>query len=463
MAKPLSNAKMFTATWTEKDEALLIDLLNRKINELKFDIRDAESPYIKARLRAKRKEYLAMRDKVIDGDYNPNVLAAELASAKLAQRSIIKKKEKKLGKYVDSYADVDFDFKGFFGKTRFYHSHLPFMMLMVLMVFCVFLLVSFIVPVSSIDTVESSLNASGQSRWTMTSVAYIKLGADENDFRVPNDGNWPKGTYMAENYKREYGELYTDSVGNVPEYVYLYGDLKMTSIDLTSADVLKAAMITLFSKNRVDFFEDMDAMQGRSWYYLRYMVEDNRMNTMVIEKGEDGSYDWAVVTRYAATYGGPVCLLITILLCFVEFVFCFIRLFTYTSRKLHILPILILLFGLFALILPAFSELSAFNFDAVKSTLSGYFTYYWSDFLIATNTQNIIINYLYLILAIGVPVIMILSPIMYPAFFDLFFKDKPITFVPKGNRPHIYAPDELAVKPGKVNQYGVVNFDPKKK
>ena len=68
--KPLSNAKIFSATWTEKDEALLIDLLNRKINEIKFDIREAESPYIKARCSVSAKEYKAILAKVIIGDYN---------------------------------------------------------------------------------------------------------------------------------------------------------------------------------------------------------------------------------------------------------------------------------------------------------------------------------------------------------------------------------------------------------
>jgi hypothetical protein len=463
MARPLSNAKMFTATWTEKDEALLIDLLNRKINEMKFDIREADSPYIKARLRAKRKEYIGMRNKVIDGDYNPNVLAAELASAKVAQRQIVKKKEKKLGKYVDSYSDVDFDFKGFFDKTRFYHSYLPFMMMMLLIVLGVFILVSFVVPVNVIDAAETSLNNSGTARLTLTSVAYIKLGPDENDFRVPNDGNWPKGTFMADNYKLEQGELYTNTSGQTPQYVYLYGDLKMISIDITSADLMRAALISVFSKSRIDFIENMEAMPSRSWYYVRYMVEENRLNSMKIEKGEDGSYDWTVVIRYIATYGAPVCLWITILLCIIEFVICFIRLFHYTSRRLHVIPVLILLSGLFTILLPAFAELSALNTEAVKNAITGYFSFYWSDFMMASNTQTIAINYLYLILIVAVPVFLILWPITWPAWYNLFFKDKPITFVPKGNRPHIYAPDEMPVKPGRISQYGVVNFDPRKK
>lgn len=464
MARPLSNAKMFTATWTEKDEALLIDLLNRKINELKFDIRDADSPYMKARLRAKRKEYLDMRDKVIDGDYNPNVLAAELASAKVAQRQAVKKKEKKLGKYVDSYADVDFDFEGFFNKTRFYHSYLPFMMMMLLVILGTFILVSFIVPASTIDSLESKLNTSADSaRWTLTSVAYIKLGPDEQDFRVPNDGKWPKGTYMADNYKLEQGELYVNASGVTPQYVYLHGDLKMASIDLTSADLLRAALISVFSKSRIDFIEDMEVMQNRSWYYLRYMVEENRLNTMVIEKGEDGSYDWAVIIRFVATYGAPVCLWITVLLCIVEFIFCLIRLFTYTSRRLHVVPVLILLFGLMTVLLPAFSELTALSGEAAKDAIGGYFTFYWSDFLMAENLQPIAVNFLYLILLIAVPIFLMMWPITWPAWYNIFFKDKPITFVPKGNRPHIYAPDEMPVKPGQVSQYGVVNFDPRKR
>lgn len=450
--KPLSNAKMYTASWTEKDEALLIDLLNRKINEFRFDIREAESPYIKARLRAKRKEYKAMLGKVITGDYNSSVLAAELATAKLSLGAGVRKQNKGLGKYADSYADVDFDFKSFFGKTRYYGAGLPFFMVLILVIMAAFMLVSFILPANTIESIEDKI--SSEMKFSLTTVSYIRLGEGENDFRVRNNGDWPKGTYQTENDKLEYGEIYVAPDETIPEYVYLYQDLKMVSIDITAVDMLKAVFrMPMFSRNRVDFIEDLDEMQGRSWYYVRYMDPENRLNSMDISRDDNGNYDWTAIVRFIATNGAVVCLWITVLLCLIELIICIARMFTYTSRRLHVIPILILLFGLLTMMMPAFAEIGALNGDSVLQSLTDYFTVYWSDF-INYDTISIIINLLYLIVLAAVPVLLIILPlVMHNRQY------KPVTFVPKGNRPHIYGPNEMPVKPGKVPKYGLTEVN----
>lgn len=450
--KPLSNAKIFSATWTEKDEALLIDLLNRKINEIKFDIREAESPYIKARLRAKRKEYKAILAKVITGDYNSNVIAAELASAKLALASERNKQVKSLGKYADRYSEVDFDFKTFFGKTRYYGAGLPFFMVLILAVMACFMLISFILPAATINSIEDSI--SGDIKLSVTSIAYIRLGPGEQDFRVPNDGNWPKGTYQTPNDYLPNGVEYKAPDGTVPEYVFLYADLKMVSIDITAVDMLKAVFrMPMFSRNRVDFIENLDQMQGRSWYYIRFMNAENRLNSMEIVKDASGKYDWTAIVRYIATNGAVVCLWVTVILCLAELILCVFRMFTYTSRRLHVIPILILLFGLLTMIMPAFAEVEALNGDGILSALTGYFTPYFDDFL-AESSLQIIINLLYLIVLVAVPILLILLPLVMHNR-----QPKPITFVPKGNRPHIYGPNELPVKPGQVPRYGIAPAD----
>lgn len=450
--KPLSNAKIFSATWTEKDEALLIDLLNRKINEIKFDIREAESPYIKARLRAKRKEYKAILAKVITGDYNSNVIAAELASAKLALASERNKQVKSLGKYADRYSEVDFDFKTFFGKTRYYGAGLPFFMVLILAFMACFMLISFILPAATINSIEDSI--SSDIKLSVTSIAYIRLGPGEQDFRVPNDGNWPKGTYQTPNDYLPNGVEYKAPDGTVPEYVFLYADLKMVSIDITAVDMLKAVFrMPMFSRNRVDFIENLDQMQGRSWYYIRFMNAENRLNSMEIVKDASGKYDWTAIVRYIATNGAVVCLWVTVILCLAELILCVFRMFTYTSRRLHVIPILILLFGLLTMIMPAFAEVEALNGDGILSALTGYFTPYFDEFL-AESSLQIIINLLYLIVLVAVPILLIILPLVMHNR-----QPKPITFVPKGNRPHIYGPNELPVKPGQVPRYGIAPAD----
>ena len=65
---PLATNKMFTAKWTERDEAVLVDLLKRKIHEIKWEIRESDSPYTRAKLRKTRAEYKKLLDKEERGD-----------------------------------------------------------------------------------------------------------------------------------------------------------------------------------------------------------------------------------------------------------------------------------------------------------------------------------------------------------------------------------------------------------
>ena len=76
------------------------------------------------------------------------------------------------------------------------------------------------------------------------------------------------------------------------------------------------------------------------------MNAENRLNSMEIVKDASGKYDWTAIVRYIATNGAVVCLWVTVILCLAELILCVFRMFTYTSRRLHVIPILILLFGL---------------------------------------------------------------------------------------------------------------------
>ena len=139
--------------------------------------------------------------------------------------------------------------------------------------------------------------------------------------------------------------------------VWLYEDLQMTSINITVFDVIKAWFRTpMLSENRIDVIENLDSMQGTSWYYVRFMRD--RANNIAIEKDEDGNYNALNIVRHIATYGTIVFLILTLVLCVIELVFDIGRLFSYTSRRVHVVPILILICMALSFICPAFLDLT---------------------------------------------------------------------------------------------------------
>ena len=125
MKQPQRNASgRFTQSWTEHDEAVFLDLLKRKISELRWEIKSSDSPYVRARLRARRKEYRALLKKVEAGNYDSNFLAAEFRGGGKASRpaeagfNADRRRDKRLTRYIDSYDNMEFDFQGYFRKTR---------------------------------------------------------------------------------------------------------------------------------------------------------------------------------------------------------------------------------------------------------------------------------------------------------------------------------------------------------
>ena len=120
------------------------------------------------------------------------------------------------------------------------------------------------------------------------------------------------------------------------------------------------------------------------------------------------------------------------------------RLFSYTSRRVHVLPFLILLFGALTLLCPAFLEIQDLTADAVSTALSNYFTFYWQDF---TYGESMITFNLFFAILLVIPLLI--------AFMPLFFRNraaKTIAYVPKGNRAHTYAGDTAPTKAGQPGQ-----------
>lgn len=435
--QPLTQAKMFNATWTERDEAILVELLKRKIKEMRYEIRKLDSPYAKAKLRHTRAEYQTLLDKVQRGDYDPDILAAELKSYHMYSAEIKAKREKQLSKYADAYSDVDFDFEAYFSKSRYFGAALPIIMIVLILVFAALLISSVYLTPTQLEPIEAKMSA--QSKLSLTSIGYFKLESGANDFLVPNNGEWPKGTFIHEEQKFTYGDVYVDDDAYAPDKVLLHDQLHMQSVDITVVDVIKALFRTqLFSKNRVDIIENLDAMQGPSWYYMRYIRD--RADDIEIVKGEDGKYNNVAIVKRIATYGTIYSLVIMILACAVELFINVGRLFSFTSRRLHFWPILILICGILTLIFPAFLEIKSVNSADIKAAFSNYFTVNWSDFLYGEST--ITFNLLFAIFLVF-PFLLTIMP--------FFFKNRPaktVAYVPKGNRPHVYAGDKKATKAG---------------
>ena len=448
---PLTTSKMFTAKWTERDEAVLVGLLKRKISEIKWEIRESDSPYTRAKLRRTRSEYKKLLNKVERGDYDPNILAAEMKTHSEYNTIQREKHEKALGKYVDAYSDVDFDFESYFSKTRYFGAACPLVTIILLAVMLAVLLCSTFLSSANINQINDTLYETTGMRLTITSVAYIRLGPGELDFEVPNDGNWPAGTYINPNEVPEQGERYMAADHTYPDKVYLYRDLKMISVDITVFDIIKALFRTpMLSSNRIDVIENLDSMQGVSWYYIRFLRD--RADDIEITRDEAGDINTLNVVRHIATYGTIVFMVLTLVLSAIELVINIGRLFSYTSRRLHVLPILILLCLLLTAICPAFIELEELSSEAVSSAFSNYFSTDWESFVSATivdSGNNLLANAALICINMAFPILVLIPFVI--ALLPLLFRNRraqTIAYVPKGNKKHTYAGHTAPTKPG---------------
>lgn len=443
---PLTTARMFTANWTERDEAILVELLKRKIHELKYDIRDATSPYAKRRLKDKRSEYRVLLSKVEAGEYDPNILANELKTHSHYKDEKISKQRKKLGRYADAYTDVDFDYEGYFSKTRYFGASLPIVMLLIIILFVAIILSSAFIPIDTLNTMENSMSEALDARVTLGSVAYFRLGLNENDFNMLNNGEWPKGDFQHEEQAYARGDKYIDPTTQVPpERVLLHEEAGMVVIDVTVLDIIKAMFRTEpFAEQRIDPIENLGAMQGPSWYYLKYIRD--RKEDLKIRKMEDGKYDNVAIIRTVATYGTIASLVLMIILCFVEIVFCIGRLFSYTSRRMHFIPLLILICAVVTMLLPALLDINAASWGAVSDSFKKYFQMNWTEIMESPTPAPITFNLLFPILLIF-PLLLSVIP--------LFFRNreaKTVAFIPKGNKPHTFRGQSAPTKPGQPGQ-----------
>lgn len=457
MKQPQRNASgRFTQSWTEHDEAVFLDLLKRKISELRWEIKSSDSPYVRARLRARRKEYRALLKKVEAGNYDSNFLAAEFRGGGKASRpaeagfNADRRRDKRLTRYIDSYDNMEFDFQGYFRKTRYFGTGLPFLMLLLTVALLFVMIGGAILPAGTLGTTLSDASDNADIRFSVFGTYYFKLDDRNNNFRVLNNGDWPDAVFLDPQQAIADGEIYTDKNGNTPEYVYLYTDLGMAAIEFDTLDVVKAVFRTpLFSSTRFDLVEDLKVMQGKSWYYIATMLY--RSDDIQIVKDENGKYDTASIVRYVTTYGMPYFLSFALLFCIVELIINITRMFSYTGRRIHVMPILILICLACAMLCPPLMTIDTLSGDRVSEVFSEYFTLYWSEALLL-DTQSVfsLIFALWMI----VPVLLAILPVL---FRNRDYKQ--VYHVPKGNKPHTFPgqtqPTNFNKKPKKGAAPGV--------
>jgi hypothetical protein len=447
----LTNPKLFQAKWTERDEAVFLDLLQRKIGELKFEMRECESPYVRARLKEKREEYKLIFEKVKAGQYNSNILAAEMAVYQAAKADSNVVNAKGNGKYVDSYDDIDFNFDAYFRKRRYYGVALPLVNLLLVLVFFMVMFFGVFFPPSVSNPMEDAMfGGMIDSQISFSAIGYVRL-SDERDIFVANDGNWPARLVWEDPSKAfPYGEPAEISGVAPGEGVWLNRHLGIQAIYIGANDVLAAFFFTPAMSNiGIGFLENLvfdDPNNAFSWYH-RAFVASRREPMGMFQRDAAGNLDWWGTLNYLATYGAIYLFIILFFLLAIEIAMSVVRMFTHTARRFRFIPFFILLCALLIFLCPVLATHSSAN-GSFGDALSTYFGFSWSIFVQGSGFVSV--NWM----TFGLTAIMLVV-LMLP----MFFRNKVVkhaTSVPKGNRPHTYQGHMFPTRPGEAPQ-GVLN------
>lgn len=415
--------------WNEQDDAALSLLMKRKIKEVNLAIREANNPYIRAKLKDQKNQYKKMERKISNGTYNGDIIFSEMQAAAALRADEAQKYQNfstraGMKKYLNSYDNMDFDFEAYFRKKRYFGISLPILMLILSLIFVAFYIIGSFLPQQTRTDVYSSTG------FKIDTLFYFKLSADSTqDFSIKNDGNWPDGDWKVVKSDGtqailEQGVPYVDATGNTPEYVSLYSDLGMRTVNITTFDVIKSWFRTpMLAKTRLDFLEDNPNFQGRSWYYSKF-IGDNK-DAITIAKNADGKYDITIIIRHIAVYGTIIFLVAAFLLGVIAVITNIIRLFTYTTRKVHVVNTLAFVFSLLVILLPGFFIMEGTD---VVTAFKQYFVLDHATFM-EDKTATLMLNPVALIS----PIIMLINMLL-PHLFRNKLKRRP-TFVPKGNAP----------------------------
>ena len=420
--------------WDEQDDAALLTLLRRKIKDVNIALRECETPYERTRLRKQRDHYKAMLGKVETGSYNGDILFNELkASAALHQEQALSSRAHasvRGGKiYNKSYDPMDFDYEAAFRKKRYFGVALPiFMTILSLLLVAVFV-IGFFLPSEINDTIYDTTGLDFR-----TYVVY-RLGetSDGNviDFTVDNNGNWPRGLYDPL-YKETFidpGIPYTNiDDDSVPEKVSLGADMTCEAIYIDTADIIKAWFRTkMLSKVRLDFIEDLQFFKGSSSYYEIFLSGD-KADALVIKKNSEGQYDIGTIYNHIGVYGTIMFLIASFLMSLVLLIINIIRIFTYTSRRIHGTTLFTMFVCLLAMISPALASCEG---TALGTSFVNYFAGL-NGVTAFVNTKSATAG---VTITFILPAAFCLLMMILPFLFKNRYKKLP-TRLPKGNKIH---------------------------
>lgn len=424
-------------SWTEQDDAALGVLLKRKIRDTTIALRECESPYERSRLKQQKERYRSMLRKVENGSYNGDIIYHELrAAAALSQEAAV---AGSVGstirggkKYSNAYGNVDFDYEAAFRKKRYYGAFLPILMtvlsLIMIVAFIAGPLIPSVVPMNT-ESLDNVINLNALFVYKLGEIdgQTIDVGVTAND---NDEWIWPEANYGE--IKPEQGSPYTDAKGNVHdgegEVVYLYKDLGCTEVYIDAVDVVKAWFRTkMLEKTRLDFIEDLEIFQGRSIYYEMFLAGE-KAEALIIQPMEDGSYDFAVIFNHIGVYGTIIFLLLTFILMIVIFIQNIIRIFTYTSRRIHVTTILCFISSLLTAICPALAICEGTD---IGGAIASYLMKFTNAAGFAESTALVGMS-----LVILIPVVISFVLMILPFFFKNRIKNLP-SRIPKGNKVRV--------------------------
>lgn len=408
--------------WNEADDAALCVLLKKKIKDTEVSIRESDTPYERAKLKAHRNHYKVMLRKVEDGGYNGDIIFSELKAAtalrgEQSARSAVYGTVAGAKKYNNSYSDMDFDYETAFRKKRYYGVGLPLILLLLSIIFVGIFVMGAFLPTNVMASLPENDVA-------LDALFVYRIGSGTLDIAITNDGTWPSGTFSGEAPIQ--GVPYEDSYGNIPDTVRLNADVGMLTVNISPFDIVKAWFHTpMLEKTRIDFLEDSIYFQGTSYYYLCFL-SGTKADSLVIKKDEDGNFDNSVIIRYIGTYGAIYFLLISFLLGIFSLLVNIVRLFTYTSRKLHIASLLSFIFSLLCMIAPAFAMIEG-------TDITGAFKNYFMSLTDYAGFSGSVDTTVGVGILFFIPAAISLLMMFLPLIMRNTLKKRP-TYVPKGNK-----------------------------
>ncbi len=412
------NLEANSNSWKQRDESMLLYAVNDKIKEIDREIADSSSPNHTARLKDQKKAYQNVQKKLYSGNYGSEDLYKKLKRAGVrTQNTNVKGRE-------SAYDQMDFRFDEYFRKTRYYGVSLPIINIVFIALVVIILFFSLIFPSSTVENISSSL-----SGINVVSLYSYKLGEDTLDFLVENDGDFPQGSYM-EGKERLYEPYIPDGEEEAPGVVRLYGELGLQTLDITMADIIKGLVQTKpFSAYDISAIKNNEKIDGADAFYARFIFE--KSDYLQIKKNSEGQYEKDkiiyCISVYATLYsyvGIGLCLVVGLLSSVLS-------LFTYTGRRLHVYAILLIIFSLIALIMPAFLAIP-YGLSS-DYCLQNYFSMSLTSFM--ENETAIISVNIPVMICLAVGVIMLILPKIFRN------KDQKLPgFVPAGNRPPTPSP-----------------------